>query len=134
MASFSNPGVVDTVSFAAGLEIDRVAVEINLGHSWVGDLRITLTSPEGTEAVLADRPGGAANGADDIDFSFTANNFWGETGGGTWRLKIQDLAGADVGQLYGHGGADRLVGGGASILLANLDLDGFSTVTDIWLG
>jgi len=94
-------GVSDQVTIAAtnDLVIDAVEVEVHLDHTWVGDLQISLISPSGTEAILADRPGGAFNSANDIDFTFSANTFWGEAAAGTWTLKIADLAAWDVGVL-----------------------------------
>jgi subtilisin-like proprotein convertase family protein len=45
-----------TVSGAGGA-ITNVAVIVDITHTWVGDLDITLISPEGTPIRLLDRPG-----------------------------------------------------------------------------
>ena len=37
------------------------APTVGFDHSWVGDLRITLTSPSGTTVTLMDQPGGPLN-------------------------------------------------------------------------
>ncbi|MDQ3252867.1 MAG: PA14 domain-containing protein, partial [Acidobacteriota bacterium] len=37
------------------------ATTVGLDHSWVGDLVITLTSPQGTSVTLMNRPGGTGN-------------------------------------------------------------------------
>ncbi|TVR84276.1 MAG: tandem-95 repeat protein, partial [Rhodospirillales bacterium] len=84
-------GIASTITLPSGLDIQTVQVDLEISHSHVGDLRVTLTSPDGTTAVLANRPGGSGNGQSNINFVFTANNFWGETGGGEWTLKVFDL-------------------------------------------
>jgi len=41
------PGTVsDTIAVGAGLWIDHVGVRLELSHTWIGDLNITLTSPD----------------------------------------------------------------------------------------
>ena len=92
-------GLTSTISLASGVRIDSVQIDLDISHSQIGDLVITLTSPDGTTAVLANRPGGAGNTTDDIDFTFSANNFWGETGTGTWQLNVVDASGGQVGTL-----------------------------------
>ncbi|MFK8008923.1 MAG: proprotein convertase P-domain-containing protein [Saprospiraceae bacterium] len=41
--------------------VDDVIIELDATHTWVGDLRVTLTSPDGTTAVLFNRPGNPAS-------------------------------------------------------------------------
>ncbi|MFG0299147.1 MAG: GC-type dockerin domain-anchored protein [Phycisphaerales bacterium JB047] len=42
---------------SAGEVIDSIEVALDIAHPWVGDLVISLRSPEGTTATLLDRPG-----------------------------------------------------------------------------
>ena len=67
-------------------------------HTYAGDLTITLTSPEGTTAILSegDRTDKTTNG---LNFNFSAKTFWGESSQGVWTLTINDLASADTGTL-----------------------------------
>jgi subtilisin-like proprotein convertase family protein len=94
-----------TLSIAQDLRIDRIEVELDLRHTWRGDLRISLVSPEGTESFLIDRPGVVPNGTsagsslDDIVFDLTSTQFWSESGRGTWTLKVQDVKAGDTGTL-----------------------------------
>ncbi|MGH8531172.1 MAG: proprotein convertase P-domain-containing protein [Gammaproteobacteria bacterium] len=95
-------GVRDKISFSETAAIASLKVHIDITHTWIGDLRLTLTAPSGTAVVLHDRNGGRA---DDIrrilDFS-TAPGLSALTGQslrGDWMLHIQDLAPADVGRL-----------------------------------
>ncbi|MBE0662584.1 MAG: S8 family serine peptidase [Bacteroidales bacterium] len=46
-----------TISGATGNIIDLNVKDLNILHTWVGDLKVTLTSPGGTVLVLFDRPG-----------------------------------------------------------------------------
>ena len=91
------PGEVsDTITVANGLMIDHVGVRLELDHTFIGDLTVTLTSPDGTASVLVNRP---PTGQDDIRFDLFSTQFWGETGGGDWTLNVRDSAGLDVGTL-----------------------------------
>ncbi|MEM7249265.1 MAG: proprotein convertase P-domain-containing protein, partial [Acidobacteriota bacterium] len=50
-------GVTRTgITFGEG-RAENLIVEVEIEHEWVGDLRITLQNPAGTEVVLLDRPG-----------------------------------------------------------------------------
>ncbi|MEO0421615.1 MAG: proprotein convertase P-domain-containing protein [Pseudomonadota bacterium] len=51
--------------------IEDVEVVISLDHTFIGDLIITLTSPEGTEITLLDRPSG--------DAAFDSSNLQGQS-------------------------------------------------------
>ncbi|MGO4723170.1 MULTISPECIES: S8 family serine peptidase [unclassified Inquilinus] len=99
-------GVTTTLAIGTGIEIDHVEVTLNLSHTWIGDLQIVLTSPDGTHSTLLNRPGlsnqtGATDGSnqDDIAFTFGTIQDWGESGQGTWSLTIRDLTAGDTGTL-----------------------------------
>jgi subtilisin-like proprotein convertase family protein len=53
----------DPVGVTIPIQIDTpgavtvVTVDLDITHPWVGDLRIVLASPDGTQVVLLDRPG-----------------------------------------------------------------------------
>ncbi len=93
---------------------------IDITHTWDGDLRITLRSPLGFEAILSNTRGGDGDNftatcfREDAEDGYVANGFAPFTGtfipdqslnaynigmnpNGTWQLCVQDLAGADVG-------------------------------------
>lgn len=98
-------GVVSMATLAGGVLIDRVQVTLDIRHSWIGDLAVSLVSPAGTESVLIARPGLVPGSVpfgldgDDLRFTVTSNAFWGESSGGIWRLKVSDHAWADTGTL-----------------------------------
>ena len=97
-----------------------VRVGLNITHTFDGDLRITLIAPNNTSVVLSNQNGGGgqnytgtffddnastaiASGTPPFTGSFRPESplsaFAGGPASGTWRLQIQDLAGADVGTL-----------------------------------
>jgi subtilisin-like proprotein convertase family protein len=87
------------------IRIDQIEVALDLRHTWRGDIRVTLVSPEGTESILIDRPGvapgstGFGSSADHIIFDLTSTQFWSESALGTWTLRVEDLATSATGTL-----------------------------------
>lgn len=100
------------------------ATTVGLDHSWVGDLVITLTSPQGATVTLMNQPGGFLNSGNNfcntllddgaaalIQAITPAGNpytgtfrpasplaaFNGQNGNGTWTLTVNDVATADGG-------------------------------------
>ncbi len=94
-------GISQTVTIDAAWDIDTVQVVIDIVHEHVGDLVLTLTSPDGTEATLVDRPSNGTNDDQGLFFTFTANNFWGESGLGDWTLSVSDEGTGGTGSLLG---------------------------------
>lgn len=122
------PTTITDVNF----RIDGTGAGANAGvnHTWIGDLRYTLTSPGGTTVAVIDRPGVPATtfgcAADDfiqtlmddsagtpvegscspgLTGSFSPNNplsaFNGEDANGTWTLNVEDFATPDTGSVRG---------------------------------
>ncbi len=83
-----------------GATVASLHVSSEIRHTWRGDLRVTLTSPSGTEFVLANREGGSA---DDLSISENLPAFNGEPASGRWTLKVADLAAQDTGRLVSWG-------------------------------
>jgi large repetitive protein len=98
--------------------ISDVNVSLNLNHTWVGDLEISLISPTGSQMMLSNRRGGSGDNFTGTIFDDSAPNsilegippfsgsFRPETAlselnglapNGIWTLRIRDLAGGDVG-------------------------------------
>ena len=97
-----NAGIYDhsttssSLTIANGLNIDHVEVELHLDHTWIGDLAISLTSPDQTTSVLTET---RYDPQIDLDAVLTSTQFWGETGEGTWTLSISDNGTLDQGIL-----------------------------------
>lgn len=109
----------------------NVAVS-GIAHTFVGDLVIELTGPDGTTVRLADHPGGPGNGGNDLSGTvfddeagqsisegsapYTGNfrpqndqlsRFDGKSRRGTWTLRVRDLFEGDAGTLQSWGVATQ---------------------------
>ena len=89
-------GVTSTLTLDGEGVVAEIAVSLELEHSYIGDLQITLTSPDGVTVVLHGRDGGASR---DIDKTYTPEGLKGALVAGDWTLSIADLAGSDAGRL-----------------------------------
>jgi subtilisin-like proprotein convertase family protein len=101
-----------------GFILDLNVLNLNISHTWVGDLDIRLTSPQGTEVVLM---GNICGNSDNVDINFDDDasstspcppndggiyqpqgllaNFNGESIKGDWILTVNDDANLDGGTL-----------------------------------
>ncbi len=115
----SNLAVVAPV----GLSINDLNVRINLDHSFVGDLKISLRHPDGTTIVLGNQRGGSGTAFTNTVFDDEASSsiagitsanapftgsfrpegalsvFDGKTASGTWQMIVEDLGSGDFGIL-----------------------------------
>lgn len=69
-----------------------IGVGVDIKHTYVGDLRIDLLSPDGSTYLLHDRTGGST---DNILSTYTVNA--SRVVDGTWRLVVRDAASGDTG-------------------------------------
>ena len=83
------------ISGASGNAAATTQVYVNITHTWIGDLIVTLVAPDGSEYVLHNRSGGST---DNIDATYTVN-LSSEPKNGTWNLRVSDNAAADTGTL-----------------------------------
>ncbi|MFG0450122.1 S8 family serine peptidase [Shewanella sp. YQ_9] len=100
VAIADNTTVTSTIEIADPLQIFGVNTNVNISHTWIGDLTVILTSPSGTEVVLHNREGSSN---DDIVKSWDLGDFNGEIAQGTWTLSVTDHAGGDTGTLNNWG-------------------------------
>ena len=91
-------GIVSEIAVPTAGAIGALKVNVDISHSYRGDLRVKLVRVGGGEVILHDRKGG---GEDDLKTTFAVNDFNGQDAAGTWRLVVSDLASADVGKLNG---------------------------------
>jgi thermolysin metallopeptidase-like protein/proprotein convertase P-domain-containing protein len=75
-------------------------VTVDIDHTWIGDLVVSLIAPDGTAYVLHNREGGSA---DNIKKTFPPIDLSGETANGAWKLRVQDAASLDTGKLNSWG-------------------------------
>ena len=95
-------GVRDTVNFAGAATLASIKVTVDITHTYIGDLRLTLLAPSGAAAVLHDRNGGNADNIQRV-FDLASTPALGalsrQSIQGTWTLHVQDFAPVDVGRL-----------------------------------
>ncbi|HTE54307.1 MAG TPA: S8 family serine peptidase [Kofleriaceae bacterium] len=89
-------GISSTINVADDVQITGLGVEVNITHTFIGDLIVSLVAPDGTTVVLHNRTGGAA---DDIHETFPVPDFVGSSTAGAWQLLVSDNAGIDIGSL-----------------------------------
>jgi subtilisin-like proprotein convertase family protein len=82
--------------------IEDVTVALNITHTYIGDLTITLISPAGNAATLHSKEGASDDDIDQVYTIKTTENLKrliGDSALGTWRLRMRDNAANDVGVL-----------------------------------
>jgi M6 family metalloprotease-like protein len=95
-------GISRSLSTNTPGNVGSVEVRIDINHTWIGDLRVSLRSPAGTEVVLYDQAGGSA---DNLAQTYTAATtpglalLTGQPLSGPWQLNVSDRAAQDVGKL-----------------------------------
>jgi subtilisin-like proprotein convertase family protein len=95
--------MTDKIVFPLNVNIQQMEVSMDIQHTWRGDLRVSLISPQNNEIVLVDRTGGSA---DNIIETFRSSDdaalfesLLQTSANGEWRLRVIDNAGEDVGVL-----------------------------------
>ncbi|MDP6900103.1 MAG: S8 family serine peptidase [Candidatus Thalassarchaeaceae archaeon] len=81
--------VTDTVTIPEQIQVEHVQVVVDISHTHRGDLEVILTSPSGTQSVLAQEHGDGGNNYQDWMF-MTVHN-WDESSQGDWTLSVQDV-------------------------------------------
>lgn len=81
------------VSGRAGKAPSATPVEVNILHTYIGDLKVDLIAPDGSVYVLHNYSG---SGTDNILKTYSVN-LSSETINGTWKLRVRDNAAGDVG-------------------------------------
>ncbi len=93
-----------TIPAADDASITSLEVYVNITHTYIGDLLITLTSPAGTVVTLHSRSGG---GTDNLVGWYPSQlipagdlgAFVGQQMAGNWTISVADQAGGDTGTL-----------------------------------
>jgi len=102
-----DPGIrTDTINVGTACTIMDINVDMDITHTWKGDLTIDLQAPDGTTVTLHNRTGSSG---DDVignyeitlpvDGPGALSDFVGGPGNGTWTLTIEDWVGLDSGTL-----------------------------------
>jgi Zn-dependent metalloprotease len=80
----------------AGAASNPLTVDVNIVHTWRGDLVIDLVAPDGTAYRLKNAL--SSDSADDVVATYTVDAS-SETAAGTWKLRVQDVASLDTGYI-----------------------------------
>jgi subtilisin-like proprotein convertase family protein len=102
-----NSSITSTIDVTDSFCIADVNVDLDITHTFIGDLEIDLTSPDGTTVRLHNRTGSSSDdiqqtydeGVIDADGPGSLSDFNDAIAAGTWTLTISDNAGADEGAL-----------------------------------
>lgn len=98
----SAAGIKDKIVCPEAFIVRSIKVRVDIVHTYVGDLRVSLISPTGDIVVLHDRTGGSTH---DLRREYSADSIpgllslSGRQVTGNWQLLVQDLATADRGRL-----------------------------------
>ncbi|MEP6845505.1 MAG: proprotein convertase P-domain-containing protein [Panacibacter sp.] len=99
----NNPtGITDIISITESGTIASVKVDLDITHTYIGDLVIRLITPRGTPVILHDRNGGSTkniNKTYDLTSTPLLSIMKGEPADGNWTLEIKDVAAVDNGVL-----------------------------------
>lgn len=97
-------GIMSTSTVATRGTIKTVSVGVRITHPYIGDLRVRLVHPDGTEIVLHERSGGSN---DNLYLTYgdggtpvaTLSNLIGKRMDGAWKLVVSDTSSDDAGTL-----------------------------------
>jgi subtilisin-like proprotein convertase family protein len=90
-------GVSSTIEVADGGTISGLSVDVDITHTYRGDLTVELSKGDTTVTLIS----GEGAGEDDLVRSFDVSGFDGQDAAGSWTLTVRDEAGADTGTLNG---------------------------------
>ena len=121
----ANPdGATSTIELSGAGAVADMNVKVNITHSWMSDLTVSLIAPDGTSVILASRLGASADGYIDTVFDdeatapigagsypYTASYrpaqpldaMDGKPIAGTWKLKVVDEYASDSGTVNSWG-------------------------------
>ncbi|WP_363796262.1 S8 family serine peptidase [Lysobacter firmicutimachus] len=84
-----------TVSGRSGNAPSNASISVTIYHTYKGDLKVDLVAPDGSIYNLHNRTGSST---DNVIGTFT-KNLSTEALNGTWKLRVNDNAGGDVGRI-----------------------------------
>jgi hypothetical protein len=91
----SATGASSTIAVTDTGTVSEVKVTVDIAHTYIGDLKITLTHG-GVTKVVVDQAGGSTQ---NLMKTFTVTGFSGAANAGDWTIKVEDKAAQDVGTL-----------------------------------
>jgi len=93
-------GIADAIDIDSDLKVEFVEVVFNApDHTRIGDLEVILTSPSGTQSILAEKHTQLFEVFRYNNWRFGSARHLGENARGAWRLSVVDHAGHETGTL-----------------------------------
>ena len=92
----SPQGATSIITVPRSGDAGSVTVDLNITHTYIGDLTVKLTSPSGTSETIWSTD--SSNSSNNIVESISAN-FAGATSNGNWTLTVVDSARRDTGTI-----------------------------------
>ncbi|MEU2184571.1 S8 family peptidase [Streptomyces thermolilacinus] len=89
-----------TVTGVTGNAPSTLKVDVDIKHTWRGDLVIDLVAPDGSLYRLKNSSG--SDSADNVIGTYTVNAS-SEVANGTWKLQVRDVASGDTGYIDSWG-------------------------------
>jgi subtilisin-like proprotein convertase family protein/subtilisin family serine protease len=94
--------VTSTIDISEAGTIADLRVRVDIAHTFIGDLRVDLITPDGSAVVLHNRSGGST---DNLVRTYSVQDvpalraLIGKPAAGAWRLSVRDTVRLDVGRL-----------------------------------
>jgi extracellular elastinolytic metalloproteinase len=95
-------GITNVLTVSQSGQIARLEISVDIEHTFIGDLRVSVTTPTGRTVVLHNRAGG---GTHNLVKSYSSEDnaslqaLVGDQAQGDWILQVADLVRQDVGTL-----------------------------------
>ena len=90
-------GIQDVIQVSDPGRLVTLQVSVDITHTYIGDLRVQLTAPNGQTIILHDRQGSTT---DNLKQTYAVPSLQDTEIQGNWTLIVQDLANVDVGVLH----------------------------------
>ena len=94
--------ILSSININEGGKITELRVQVNISHTFIGDLRVDLITPDEASVVLHNNTGGSAN---DLVRTYSVQDtpalrpLLTRFIRGTWQLRVTDTFRLDVGRL-----------------------------------
>jgi subtilisin-like proprotein convertase family protein len=85
----NSSGLTRSVMIDDNILVESVELILNIDTTYVGDLEIVLTSPDGTDSLLAVERSDSNDNY--VDYIFTTHRSWDEESAGEWSVRVADL-------------------------------------------
>jgi len=95
-------GITDSIVCDQAFMLSGITVNVDISHTYIGDLKVSLLSPSGTQVILHNRNGVGQNDLQQVFDAVTTpslHTLTGENVNGNWTLQVEDLAAVDLGIL-----------------------------------